>query len=625
MAQARSTLGTRHTHFARRAPQALSAVQVRRPALAMAAFTLLVGAAFAVMPRAHAATLQAAVTVSVSASLDLPALPVGAGGTGSPGDSRAGRAIDVEIKVAATGDTAAFTIFEPTVFTPGQSYPLVLHGHGYGGSRATASGSPVPVPTPAGAPDLTGDAAIADLRANGYGVVSIDQRGHGDSSGNVRVMDPDFEGKDLLAILDWLEANLNWLRYGPSNDGRDPHNLVLGSMGGSYGGMYQLLLTHIDPKRRLDAIVPEIAPHDLPYSLAPGSVPKALWDPALLLLGSRSGVKTGSTSDPFLVQQFAISFAQNQLTPGLRDFFAYHSTSYWCSGKPVLTNGGPGTRPELMPRQAPRTHALFIQGMRDTLFNFNAGLANQQCLARSGGDVRLMTTQTGHNTLQIVPDPGAYAFQNPQDQLKDQCGRVQTMVARRAFFDQYLKGIAGAADIVPRQTCLSLSGDDAVLVDQVTTGRSGTAYTVPSTKVVAGAQALPSIVKLGERTGGRGDVVAGVPHVALTLSASPLSALVGGDPIVFVGTGVVHTSGLIELVDNQLQPLRGLGTHDVALPGVGKRLPAGSQLVLLVYGAHEQYAITGSLGLNVRQATVMPVTVSGTAWMPRLGIDLRAP
>lgn len=602
----------------------------RRPARHQAACAALciAGVLACSAPSQAAIGVQASITVSVSAPLSLPALPSASGGSVAPSGSsapRTGRAIDVKIKVAATGDTAAFTVFEPSVFTPGQTYPLVLQGHGYGGSRSTAAGSPVPVPTPAGAPDLTGDATIADLRANGYGVVSIDQRGHGDSSGNVRVMDPDFEGKNLLAILDWLEANLNWLRYGPSNDGRDPNNLVVGSMGGSYGGMYQLLLTHIDPKRRLDAIVPEIAPHDLPYSLAPGSVPKALWDPALLALGSRAGIKTGSTSDPFLVQQFAISFAQNQLTPGLRDFFSYHSTSYWCKGKPVLTNGGPGTRPELMQRQAPRTHALFIQGMRDTLFNFNEGLANYQCLARSGGDVRLMTTQTGHNTLQVVPDPGAYLFQNPQDQLKDQCGRVQTQVARRAFFDQHLKGIAGAADGVPRQVCLSLSGDDAVLVDQVTTGRAGTAHAVAATQVLAGVQAVPSVIKLGAPTGGRGDVVAGVPHVALTLSTNAASALVGGNPIVFVGTGLVHPSGLIELIDNQLQPLRGLGAHDVALPGVGKRLPAGSQLVLLVYGAHEQYAVTGSLSLNVRKATVMPVTVSGTAWMPRLGIDLRAP
>lgn len=568
-------------------------------------------------PRAQALQVQASVTLSVSAPLGLPA-----GGGEAAGPSRAGRAIDVKIRVAATGDTMAFTVMEPTVFTDGQRYPLVLHSHGYGGSRSTGGSTPSTVP---GAPDLTGDSAIADLRANGYGVVSIDERGHGDSSGSVRVMDPDFEGRDLLAVLDWIEANLGWLRYGPTPDGRDAHNLVLGSMGGSYGGMYQLLLAHIDPKRRLDAIVPEIAPHDLPYSLAPGSVPKALWDPALLVLGSRAGVKTGSTSDPFLLQQFAVSFAQNRLTPDLKDFFAYHSTSYWCNGRTVLTNGGPGTQPLLQPRQAPRVNALFVQGMRDTLFNFNDGLANYQCLMRSGGDVRLMTTQTGHNTLQVVPDPGAYAFQNPQDQLKDQCGRVQTAVARRAFFDQHLKGVAGAADGVPRQVCMSLSGDDAVLVERVTTGRAGTSYAVPATQVIAGVQAAPSVVKLGALTGGRGDVVAGVPHVQLTLSAGLVGGIAGGEPIVFVGTGVVHPSGLVELVDNQIQPLRGLGTHDVALPGVGKRLPAGSQLALLVYGAHAQYAVTGTLNLNVRQATVMPVTVSGTAWMPRLGIDLQAP
>ena len=74
-------------------------------------------------------------------------------------------------------------------------------------------------------------------------------------------MDPDYEGKNVLAVLDWAEAKLDWLKYAPS--GNDPHNLVLGSIGGSYGGMYQYMLHNIDPKHRLDAMVAWVAPNDL--------------------------------------------------------------------------------------------------------------------------------------------------------------------------------------------------------------------------------------------------------------------------------------------------------------------------------------------------------------------------
>lgn len=76
----------------------------------------------------------------------------------------------------------------------------MLHGHGYGGSRAQ---------TPGG--------ILKRLVDNGAGVISIDQRGFGESGGTVRVLDPDFEGQDLLQILDWAEANLDWLRYSNKN------------------------------------------------------------------------------------------------------------------------------------------------------------------------------------------------------------------------------------------------------------------------------------------------------------------------------------------------------------------------------------------------------------------------
>jgi ABC-2 type transport system ATP-binding protein len=98
-------------------------------------------------------------------------------------ENRDGSVYRQEIAVAATGDTMVVQVMEPTHLEKGQTYPLVLQGHGYGGSRNVE-------PT-----DFQ-----QRLRDAGYYVISIDERGFGESSGTVRVMDPDFEGRDLIAI-----------------------------------------------------------------------------------------------------------------------------------------------------------------------------------------------------------------------------------------------------------------------------------------------------------------------------------------------------------------------------------------------------------------------------------------
>ena len=101
---------------------------------------------------------------------------------------RAGTSYRQEIASPVTGDTTVVQVFEPTQLQAGKTYPLVLQGHGYGGSRET------------GAPD---GSFIKRLNDAGYYVISIDQRGFGESSGTVRVMDPDYEGQNLVAVLDW--------------------------------------------------------------------------------------------------------------------------------------------------------------------------------------------------------------------------------------------------------------------------------------------------------------------------------------------------------------------------------------------------------------------------------------
>lgn len=142
---------------------------------------------------------------------------------------------------SASGETIAFQVLEPIGgIDCRKGHPLVLHGHGFGGSRNTTG--------------------FDNYREAGFVVISIDQRGFGESSGTVRVMDPEFEGRDLIQILDWAEENLEYLRYRqePALPQELNPNLVVGAIGGSYGGGFQLLLHGQDPRQRLDALVPDI-------------------------------------------------------------------------------------------------------------------------------------------------------------------------------------------------------------------------------------------------------------------------------------------------------------------------------------------------------------------------------
>lgn len=277
---------------------------------------------------------------------------------------------------------------------------------------------------------------LAQFVNKGYGVISIDERGHGDSDGTIRVMDPDFEGKDLIAILDWAEAHLSWLAYGMSADGSDAHNLVLDSVGGSYGGMYQYLIHNVDPKHRLDAMVPLFSPNNLNTSLFPGDTVKALWDVALFGDGTLASGHPGHF-DPYVTNGFVADFQANAEDQGFKDFFYYHSNQYFCDSLGVATNGGPGTAPEHLPIAGSKVNVMFFQGVRDTLFNFSEGYHNYQCLKAEGGDVRLLSFRAGHNTLQAVPDIGNHLYFPLGNELDTSCGAISANDATLAFFEAY--------------------------------------------------------------------------------------------------------------------------------------------------------------------------------------------
>ncbi len=561
--------------------------------------------------------------------------------------NRDGTSYRQEIVSPVTGDTTVVQVFEPTHLEAGKTYPLVLEGHGYGGARQTGAGD---------------GSFIRRLNDAGYYVISIDQRGFGESSGTVRVMDPDYEGQNLVAVLDWAE-NLEGLRR------RGNGEMYVGSYGGSYGGMYQFLLFGADPKHRLRVIAPNVTPHDLTYSLNPNGVIKSGW--ALLLsVGGEASVtqildptdpagtiaevleqlgEGGTRQDTAIVETLVQGALTNNFPEAGMNFFAYHSVRYFCDGVapgPQDFLLGSGDSFLVPPGPIPAVDALIMQGFRDTLFNFNDGFNNYSCMKQRGGDVRLLTHQSGHilplstEALEGPLDPfyAALTLPNFQDAgTSGNCGNINLGDAQFAWFEEKLRSQSGSVASVltsGRNVCMSLGEGDAIAVRNVKTG--GEVFEIDSSTPqlssalgiigsVLGNAAREALLATQPLTtiGAGGGVIAGIPTLDINIEgltgvemetcATPVVQL-GCDPILFLAIG--HRAAGTErwdIIDDQITPVRGFGAHQLQMNGIAERLNEGDELALLVYGFHAQFPVSWS-----RDLLVPALTLSGTVQLPLL-------
>jgi ABC-2 type transport system ATP-binding protein len=556
---------------------------------------------------------------------------------------------------SASGKVISFEVIEPKVINCTVGNPLILQGHGFGGSRTI---------DPAGT-------FLERLQNNGYAVISIDQRGFGESTGTVRVMDPNAEGKDLLQILDWAEKNLDYLAQDTTDNLN--YNLVAGATGGSYGGMFQMLIHNMDPKQRLDVLTPDITPHDLRYSLNPGNTVKSAWV-ALLSVGGEAGAseKVVGGLDPVLKETLARGVVTNTIHTGALPFFYYHSVRYFTDAKPasaqepidflaaplsdLLTYDVPATKPKPV-------SILFSQGMRDTLFNFNDGWNNFQAYKAIGGDVRLMTHESGHilpgtQTILAQAGPlgsvvkqittqlngaGLSSVELQQPAGANACGTLDRFDLTLAFLNEKLNppnevvsaaAVVAGLDKLKSQVCLSLADKKAawVNVDQIDDKNLVKAVPIPATMLpiansVLGITSLlqPAFIPLANLPATR-RTVAGIGQLKIKLaSILPVDGcavsgslpaefpLKGCDAIVYIGWGAKARSAAPRLLDEQVVPVRGLGDHTVSMTGVADELASDETLGLLVYGYHLQYLTSIS-----RDLLVPAVTVSGTVDVPLL-------
>ena len=440
--------------------------------------------------------------------------------------------------VSFDGHHVPISIYKPVIAGPNTTVPVILHSHGWAGTRATAE-----------------DFFIDYVKA-GFGVVSIDMRGHGGASDTsvARVHRMDFEIKDVQVLIDEI-ATWDWVYLDGAGDPR------LGAIGGSYGGAYQLLTAAVD--NRLDAIVPQITWNNLPRSLAPNEAPKSAWLD-LLYWGAKA---TGTSLAPEIDDGYRWVQLVNDFPDGKQP------------GEPDIRTPFIASSPMSYPDSI-NIPTLIIQGTSDTLFNLNEGVANYLQIGATGAPVGLVTHLNGHiiNTQGTIPasPPQPVGLQPPAG--PDPCGTPTELGIQ--WFHRYLIGL----DVEVPQVCLAM--EDATTLN-------GTAYPLPGSSmqpfslgdvtvpVGSKAEAIEvTILEVANRT-----VVSGIPHISGSAS-SP-----GPDAIVFWTLEVIPAAGERRIINSQVTPMRLTGSAeiDMDLMGVGVILDVGDRLVIVASDRNAQY------------------------------------
>jgi ABC-2 type transport system ATP-binding protein len=500
-------------------------------------------------------------------------------------DSESARYYDVVIKTFDGVDLKA-TIFQPHL-AAGASAPVVIHSHSFGVYRMASPNGLYARSI------ISGQAALAAWKA-GYWVVSYDQRGHGQSGGQVEGMSPDFEVRDLSVVIDWIEKNLQPIAY---RDG-DP---VIGMVGESYAGSLQLLGSVKD--KRIDAIVPFTTWYDIRESIAPANVPKTGWLSWLKRLTLVANGFSAIPMDPEVYQAYSQA-QKGQFSDAALERWDNRSLKHFCDQGQFV-----------------QADVLLIQGFRDVLFPMNEAARAYHCLQQSGVDVRLLGLQGGH-LLPFTQASWSLGFTMEEEvHCGDMTMRTTDLVL--AWFDEKLKGQAGAAKRIPK-VCLTQDVYSGVAYHAMPMGGPRLAFEPVSIgSGMAGrlekplkaldwvldlpAKLLPSRLLSGNRhsshldanlrpafaplmTAGSHKVLSGIPYANLQVDThSPEQA-----PIVFVGIGLQHKNQrYVHLISDQIVPVRAIGQQQVEMAGISTRVKKGDVIGLVVYAYNTQFANSG--------------------------------
>jgi ABC-2 type transport system ATP-binding protein len=452
----------------------------------------------------------------------------------SPARAAAGTVTDGTV-VSADGALVHYSLFKPTAAGPGNKVPMIFHSHGWGGARNTSVDS------------------FAAWLNDGFGVLSFDQRGHGESDVPAHVEDPKLEGQDVRALIDFV-ASLDWVQLD------SPGDPVLGAIGGSYGGGYQTIGALTDLKdgghTRFNALAPEITWYDLPESLAPQGVPRTLWTTLLYAVAPpHSKVIDAGEACGLATADFPDGTVPG--CPDLVKFFYRHSPKWFADHGYHLD-----------------IPVLFGQGITDNLFNLNQGIHNYLDVLTA--NARSKSVFVGYNSGHVLPEvlpPSTNPSGNP---CVADWGAFERAFFHAAFAGANPRSALDASMGPVSAFNIGTSDNGCIRTDSVTSYQSFKVQPrglVATTNVVG----LPLALQIGQ-----GPIrIAGIPHLTGKLTT------IGADARAFFAISVGTSPATATVVQNNLMPIRRLlptvgEKIDVELPGIGVEVPAGMNVYLTV-------------------------------------------
>lgn len=530
-------------------------------------------------------------------------------------------------------ETVAFTVYVPE--TPqGERVPLILHSHGFGLSRAKNFEDPDPVESFL-TNDVSGDVARRAWLEKGFYVISFDQRGFGETTGNITVMDPDVDCRNVSQIIDWAEENLVNLSF----DGDDP---MIGAIGLSYGGGFQTVCSSVD--NRFDAIVPLATWSNLPYSLYANNTPKNIW---LDILSLASMGKL----EPYLFEAIIGATTTGEIDPETVARLGSYSPLSFCQGG--RSDG----------RTLSNADALFIQGSNDVLFNINEAVENYECWKGQDNEAHLFIQRDGH-ILPALQEAGRQILFGTEGTLYCDGQTYASDDLALNFLASKLQGTSSAA--IP-DVCFSLTAQQSGVTSSKVK-RGGSLNNLAETQIIPGG--LSNVVDLL--------ISLPLPTVLATLSSLPLEAIstltavltASADPtslvnylddivnllpsellsqlvakgtfiplqtmntdgvlagiplamlnvsggnddanLLYIGLGKLPAAGGdFTLINDQVLPIRGSGLLAQEMIGVSDSIAAGDTIGLMVYGFHPYFTHLASIA-----QPPLPAVVSGTVDLP---------
>ena len=302
-----------------------------------------------------------------------------------------GPAGDVEIAL----DTRLYVPDNATRRTP---QPAILMTHGFGLTKTSA--------------EVVSTARF--FAAHGYVVLTYTSSGFGASGGCITLQSSDWDVKSARQLITKVLGPKPFVKH-------DRKGVVVGTIGGSYGGGIQLPLAAAD--RRVRTSIVGRTRNNLAYSLDPNN---------RVVPGDRTGfTHTLNLQGVFKQQWTSLFFASGNTQPGMGNGGCPEVKQD--SGDPVEIAGAPtcqgfylavcqlygrltasgdsdaaGRR--LVAKASASTYVrdldvpvLLVQGQSDTLFNLNDAASTYRALARRGVPVGMIWNSGGHGGYPSQP------------------------------------------------------------------------------------------------------------------------------------------------------------------------------------------------------------------------------